>query len=179
MLLFGHCCANCSCKLALSKFAFLACRVACLHDRGDILHAQLIGCSGSPRMRCRRSHKVAQSRAEVARRSHKVAQDRTRSHGDRTRSRGGRTKVARRSRGGRGGRTQIANVARSHVLSLKSGEGRFCVAMRLVLLMNSHESCIQRLASAVCARAGCVCGVHARLQGSWAGAGIRILMQYP
>ena len=26
MLLFGHCCANCYCKLAQSKFAFLACR---------------------------------------------------------------------------------------------------------------------------------------------------------
>ena len=129
MLLFGHCCANCSCKLALSKFAFLACRVACLHDRGDILHAQLIGCSGSPRMRCRRSHKVAQSRAEVARRSHKVAQDHTRSHGDRTRSRGGRTKVAWRSR-------------RSHTDRECRAESRIVTKIRGGSLLCRHATCV-------------------------------------
>ena len=43
MLLIGHCCANCSCKLAAASLPSLL--VACLHDSGDMLHAQFVGCS--------------------------------------------------------------------------------------------------------------------------------------
>ena len=43
MLLIGHCCANCSCaKLAAASLPSLL--VACLHDSGDMLHAQFVGC---------------------------------------------------------------------------------------------------------------------------------------
>ena len=42
MLLIGHCCANCSCKLVPASLPSLL--VACLHDSGDMLHAQCVGC---------------------------------------------------------------------------------------------------------------------------------------
>ena len=42
MLLIGHCCANCSCKLAAASLPSLL--VACLHDSGDMLHARFVGC---------------------------------------------------------------------------------------------------------------------------------------